>query len=244
MVDIGANWTEQVADVSSRRRVQAGMLPSGRQFDLVGEDVRTETKCYSKGRRRLARYQGWPPSPDSRHLLTSSRHQFRLYRRVLLVAKSVFYSFHYDRDVHRVQLVRYIDALVGQPVLNSQDWEQVRRRGSQAIANWIHDQMKYKKAVIVLIGRETAARPWVIYELQKAWQDRKPLLGVRIHGLSSLGSTDSTGGDPFAAAGGISGVPIFDPTVHTMRGTIDSKATYSRLAANIGAWSGQGVVRR
>jgi hypothetical protein len=48
------------------------------------------------------------------------------------MAKSVFYSFHYERDVHRVQLVRNIQALEGQPLLNSQDWEQVRRRGEAA----------------------------------------------------------------------------------------------------------------
>lgn len=29
------------------------------------------------------------------------------------MAKSVFYSFHYLRDVHRVQLVRSINALEG-----------------------------------------------------------------------------------------------------------------------------------
>lgn len=37
------------------------------------------------------------------------------------MAKTVFYSFHYERDVHRVQLVRNIDVLEGQPLLNSQD---------------------------------------------------------------------------------------------------------------------------
>jgi hypothetical protein len=41
------------------------------------------------------------------------------------MAKTVFYSFHYERDVHRVQLVRNIDALEGQPLLNSQEWEKV-----------------------------------------------------------------------------------------------------------------------
>ena len=30
------------------------------------------------------------------------------------MAKSVFYSFHYERDVNRVQLVRNINALEGQ----------------------------------------------------------------------------------------------------------------------------------
>jgi len=158
------------------------------------------------------------------------------------MAKSVFYSFHYDRDVHRVQLVRYINALEGQPVLNSQDWEKVRRGGQAAIKNWIDEQMAYKKAVIVLIGRETAERPWVIYEIEKAWAGKKPLLGIRIHGLSSLGTVDSAGTNPFDKAD-VGSVPVFDPTVTDWYGKIDSKATYNALSNSIESWSSQGAVK-
>lgn len=159
------------------------------------------------------------------------------------MAKSVFYSFHYDQDVHRVQLVRNINALEGQPLLNAQKWEQVRRGGDAAIKKWIADQMDYKKAVIVLIGQQTASRTWVIYEIEKAWADKKPLLGIRIHGLSSMGSVDSPGPDPFAKVGGLYDVPVFDPTVKDPYGRIDSKATYENLTKNLVSWSGQGKVR-
>lgn len=157
------------------------------------------------------------------------------------MAKTVFYSFHYDRDVHRVQLVRNINALEGQPVLNAQAWESVRRKGKQAIESWINEQMAYKKAVIVLIGQQTAGREWVNYEINKAWNDRKPLLGVRIHGLSSMGTVDTPGASPFSLSAGI---PVFDPTVKDIWGAIDSKATYARLAQNLEGWSSQGTVRR
>lgn len=156
------------------------------------------------------------------------------------MAKTVFYSFYYDRDVHRVQLVRNINALEGQPLLNSQDWESVRRGGDAAIEKWISEQMAYKKAVIVLVGRETAGRKWVTYEINKAWSDKKPLLGVRIHGLSSMGSVDRPGQSPFSDS---SGIPVFDPTVTTWDGKIDSKATYNKLADNLEWWSSQGKVR-
>lgn len=157
------------------------------------------------------------------------------------MAKTVFYSFHYDRDVHRVQLVRNINALEGQSLLNAQDWEAVRRRGRQAIENWIDDQMKYKRAVIVLVGRETAGREWVNYEINKAWKDRKPLLGVRIHGLASLrDGADRPGESPFNPNAHI---PLFDPTVTGMYGAIDTKATYNTLAQSLESWSAQGVVR-
>lgn len=159
------------------------------------------------------------------------------------MAKTVFYSFHYDRDVHRVQLVRNINALEGQSVLNAQQWEKVRAGGQRAIQGWIHQQMLYKRAVIVLIGKETASRPWVKYEIEKAWNDKKPLLGILIHGLSSLGKVDTAGSNPFTKVAGVSDVPIFDPTVTSWSGTIDSKATYNNLRDNLEKWSGQGRVR-
>lgn len=159
------------------------------------------------------------------------------------MAKTVFYSFHYERDVNRVQLVRNLNALEGQPLLNAQEWETVRRGGATSIVKWIDDQMSYKRAVVVLIGQETASRPWVKYEIEKAWAAKKPLLGVRIHGLSSFGVADRAGANPFDVADGPTGVPIFDPTVSDWRGVIDTKATYNALAQNLERWSGQGVTR-
>ena len=106
---------------------------------------------------------------------------------------AVFYSFHYERDVYRVQLIRNIGSVEGQKLLNAQEWEAVRARGTKAIQNWIDEQMRWKSAVVVLIGAQTASRSWVQYEIQRAWELRKPLLGIRIHGLSSMGSTDTEG---------------------------------------------------
>ncbi|TIH29826.1 TIR domain-containing protein [Subtercola vilae] len=156
---------------------------------------------------------------------------------------SVFYSFYYKRDVNRVQLVRQINALDKQPFLTAQKWEEVERNGSKAVAQWIDDNMKYKSAVIVLVGQETANRPWVKYEIEKAWADRRPLLGVRIHGLSSFGTTDKPGADPFAKANITGNVPIFDPTKTDIWGKIDSQATYKSLSDNLEGWAARGVTR-
>lgn len=160
-----------------------------------------------------------------------------------MATKTVFYSFHYERDVNRVQLVRNIDALEGQVLLNAQDWEAVRQRGQQAIVDWIDEQMKYKRAVVVLIGRETASRPWVIYEIKRAWNEKKPLVGVYIHGLSSFGSADRKGANPFDKASGVNGIPVFDPTQTDWRGDVDTKATYSTLAGNLENWVARAKVR-
>lgn len=161
------------------------------------------------------------------------------------MASSVFYSFHYERDVNRVQLVQKINALEGPPLLTPQAWETLRRRGTTAVAEWIDEEMKYKKAVIVLIGRETASRDWVKYEIRKAWADKRPLLGIAIHGLSSFGSVDSAGPNPFEAAGlPASSIPLFDPTQRDYLGRIDSQATYARLADSLVTWSTLGVGRK
>ena len=53
--------------------------------------------------------------------------------------------------------------------------------------------------MIVLIGSQTANRKWVNYEIGKAWDDKKGLLGIYIHRLLNQDSTVSTqkGKNPF-----------------------------------------------
>lgn len=159
---------------------------------------------------------------------------------------AVFYSFHYGNDVRRVQLIENIGALERQKILKHQDWEEVKRKGTSAVQEWIDEQMKYKSAVIVLIGRETASRPWVRYEIAKAWQSNKPLLGIRIHGIADMANgADSPGPDPFQEVLGRGhAIPILDPTRTFWNGAIDTKATYSTLSSNLVEWSKRGVVSK
>jgi hypothetical protein len=97
--------------------------------------------------------------------------------------RQVFYSFHFDKDVMRVQQIRNIGVIEGNTPVSPNDWEQVRRNGENAVKKWIDDNMKYKNCVVVLIGSETANRRWVDYEIRKAWGDGKALLGIYIHNL-------------------------------------------------------------
>lgn len=151
--------------------------------------------------------------------------------------KSVFYSFHYDRDAWRVQQIIQMGAVEGQAILNAQDWEAVKRQGDAAIKKWIVDQMAYKAAVVVLIGAQTASRPWVRHEIAYAWDNYKPLVGIRIHGLADRnGHTDAYGEDPFSKVslegGGTVGdhVPVYDP------GGANSQGVYATIKANLPTW--------
>jgi hypothetical protein len=112
--------------------------------------------------------------------------------------RQVFYSFHYDNDVMRVQLVRNIGALDGNTPVSANEWEAIKRSGDKAIQNWIDGHMAYRSCVIVLVGKETANREWVKYEIEKAWKDRKGLFGIYIHNLSDPRTgTCAQGQNPF-----------------------------------------------
>lgn len=160
------------------------------------------------------------------------------------MAKSVFYSFHYAQDSWRVQQVINMGALEGQPLLKAQEWETVKRNGDAAVQQWIHQQMAYKKAVVVLIGSKTASRRWVKHEIVEAWNRKIPLVGVRIHGLAdSFGKIGVRGPDPFASIALPSGksvgdyVPVFDPAGW------NSKEVHANIAANIANWVDRAYAR-
>lgn len=150
---------------------------------------------------------------------------------------AVYYSFHYTRDAWRVQQIVNMGVVEGQPILNAQDWESIKRQGTKAIENWIAEQMKYKTAVVVLAGAETHLRPWVKYEITKAWNEKRPLVGIRIHGLAdSNGKTDTAGGNPFAQVKLQSGHTIADyVSLHSPAGGTSS-AVYTSIKNNIASW--------
>lgn len=101
-----------------------------------------------------------------------------------ITRKPVFFSFHYGNDVMRVQQIRNIGTLEGNTPVSANTWETVKRSGNTAIKKWIDDNLKYKQCVIVLVGEDTSSRPWVRYEIEKAYNDRKPIFGIFIHNLS------------------------------------------------------------
>lgn len=128
-------------------------------------------------------------------------------------------------------------ALEEQTILSAQEWEEVKRRGKAAIERWIADQMAYKSAVVVLVGRETAERPWVRHEIAYAWDHHKPLVGIRINGLAdSARKTDLPGDNPFSRValqgGGTVGdyVPLYTPSGS------NSQSVHGAIKQNLTVW--------
>lgn len=114
------------------------------------------------------------------------------------MARNVFYSFHYQLDYWRVQQIRNIGAISGQKICVPNEWEQVKAKGDGAIQQWIDKGMEGRSTVLVLIGSQTADRKWVKYEIKKAWESGKAVLGIYIHNMKDKDSNKtSKGRNPF-----------------------------------------------
>lgn len=101
-----------------------------------------------------------------------------------MAKRQVFYSFHYQNDVMRVAQIRSIGVIEGNAPASYNDWEEVKSKGDSAIKKWIDNNMNYRSCVIVLVGSETANRKYVKYEIEKAWNSGKGVLGIYIHNIN------------------------------------------------------------
>jgi len=114
------------------------------------------------------------------------------------MARRVFTSFHYAPDNWRASQVRNMGKIEGNSVVSANQWEEVTKGGNKAIEKWIDDNMSGKSCVIVLVGENTAGRKWIKYEIEKAWNEGRGVLGIHIHNLkNSIGNQASKGRNPF-----------------------------------------------
>jgi hypothetical protein len=135
-------------------------------------------------------------------------------------------------------------AIEGQPILSSNEWEKVKGEGDPAVEAWIAKQMTGKSCSVVLIGSSTAGRKWVKYEIKKAWEDGKGVVGVYIHGLKNLsGEQSSKGRNPFAdfnvgQKSMDSVVKAYDPPYTT------STNVYDYIRQNLADWVEEAITIR
>jgi len=158
-----------------------------------------------------------------------------------MAKRQVFYSFHYDNDVMRVQLVRNMGVIDGNAPASANDWESVKKQGAKAIQTWIDNAMKNRSCVIVLVGSETANRKWVKYEIQKAWEDGKGLLGIYIHNLKDAKTgTCKLGVNPFDS------IKVGGKKMSELVKCHNPKSTdaYNDIKANISVWIETAIAAR
>ena len=116
------------------------------------------------------------------------------------MARRVFFSFHYQRDLWRVNVVRNSAMIEGVSAAGFRDqslWEETQRKGDGAVRRLIDDALQGTSVTVVLIGAETAGRPYVTYEIEKSIARGNGLLGVRVSNIKDQdGRTDSLGAIP------------------------------------------------
>jgi len=117
------------------------------------------------------------------------------------MARRVFFSFHYDRDIRRVVQVRNSWVVRAeketQPFLDKAEWETIQRTGKKAVEKWIEDQLNGTSVTVVLIGSDTYNREWVRYEIKRSYELKKGIIGIYIHNIKDpQHGTDTKGQNP------------------------------------------------
>jgi hypothetical protein len=115
------------------------------------------------------------------------------------MARRVFFSFHYERDAWRAAQVR--NTWVTKPnreyagYIDAASWEQVKKRGDEAVKKWIAEQLSGTSVTVVLIGTQTSTRDWVQYEIRESYQRGNGMLAIKIHDIKDSERRMDTPGD-------------------------------------------------
>lgn len=116
------------------------------------------------------------------------------------MARRVFFSFHYQRDIWRVNQIRNIPNVTGCSAAGFQDaslWEEAKKKGDTAIKKLIDDGLANTSVTVVCIGNKTAGRKYINYEIQKSIDRGNGIVGIQIHHLKNQdGDIDTAGADP------------------------------------------------
>jgi len=104
------------------------------------------------------------------------------------MARQVFFSFHYERDVMRVMQVRNSWVMRpgdgAQPFYDKAEFEEAKKRAG-GIEKWIEEQLKGTSVTVVLFGAETYEREWVRHEIKRSYQLGKGILAIDIHRIEA-----------------------------------------------------------
>jgi hypothetical protein len=111
------------------------------------------------------------------------------------MARRVFFSFHYQRDIWRVNQIRSIPNITGCSAAGFQDaslWEEAKKKGDDSIKKLIDKGLENTSVTVVCIGEKTAGRKFINYEIEQSIKRGNGIVGIQIHHLKDKnGTTDS-----------------------------------------------------
>ena len=102
------------------------------------------------------------------------------------MARRVFFSFHYQRDIFRINQIRSIPNITGCVAAGFQDaslWEEAKRKSDRAIKNMIDTALNNTSVTVVFIGNQTSNRKYIKYEIEQSIDSGNGIVGIQIHHL-------------------------------------------------------------
>lgn len=119
------------------------------------------------------------------------------------MARRVFFSFHYARDVRRVVQVRNSWVMrpgdEAQPFYDKAEFETAKQRAG-GIEKWIEQQMAGTSVTAVLFGAQTSNRPWVRHEIKRSYELGKGIIAIDLRGVKDpQQGVDVQGSNPLDA---------------------------------------------
>lgn len=112
----------------------------------------------------------------------------------------VFFSYHYENDICRVDQVRQRLLAWRHHAPSLQDgslWERAATRDERRLKAMIDRALHTTAVTVVLIGAETADRKYVLYEIEKSVALGRGVVAVYIHQLrDAFGRTAPRGPNP------------------------------------------------
>lgn len=111
----------------------------------------------------------------------------------------VHLSYDFAADAARAELIRQMGVVATDAPLERAQWHAMVNSAS-AFESWADGAIGDKDALVVLVGTRTSTRPRIHYEIARALDLGKPVLGVRVDRLMVPGGGACARGlDPFAA---------------------------------------------
>ena len=114
------------------------------------------------------------------------------------MARRVFFSFHYQRDVWRTNVVRnngkFIETAAA-GFLDASLWEEAKQKGDTAIKKLIDEALEDTTVTVVLIGAKTAGRKYINYEIDQSIARENGILGIHIDNIKDSDGNTVTKGD-------------------------------------------------
>ena len=116
------------------------------------------------------------------------------------MSRRVFFSFHYQRDVWRINQIRSIPNITGCAAAGFQDaslWEDAKKKGDASIKRIIDNALYNTSVTVVFIGNQTANRKYVNYEIKQSIARGNGVVGIQIHHLiNHYRQSDQPGATP------------------------------------------------